>query len=692
MARSAAIVLFAGVLAALSGAASAGETDPISKTMELLSSLEAKIIKEGEAAQKVYEEYSEWCSDKYKDLSYEIKTGKSTVADLKATILKESSIIESLTTKIEELTASIASEEADLKSATKLREEEASSFAAEEKELMDIVSTLERAIRQLNKGGASMMQLSRMPSILQALDTMVRASVISAADGGKLTALVQSSAQASQDSEDEDPGAPAGAVYESHSGGIIDTLEGLLEKAQEQLDALRKAETTALHNYEMLKQSLEDEMKFATKDLAAAKTGVAAASEAKSVAEGDLEVTSKDLASDVKELAEVHHSCEVTAADFESATTSRGEELKALAEAKSAISSSTGAAGSLTYGFDQVSFLQRGQAKGDVTNFQVVRFIRGLARKQGSTQLAQLANRVASTIRFSARVGQDPFAKVKGLITDLIASLEAAAETDASHKAYCDKETAETTEKKEDKTAEIAKLSTEIDKMASRIAVLEEEVGTLTKELAAIASSKASYETWYAESEATFSNDKADMEAGITGIQTALKVLNDYYAGDHSHAAAGGAASGIIGMLEVIESDFTKGLAEDEATFSTIKKDYEDFVKETEITVTTKEQDVKYKSEEITKLKKALGETTSDKKGVQAELDAILTYLGKLNDMCIAKAEPYEEMVARREAELAGLKEALAVLSGEAVLLQRDSRASRKGLRGVARHSAIAHA
>jgi chromosome segregation ATPase len=522
---------------------------------------------------------------------------------------------------------------------------------------------------------------------------MVRASMISAADGGKLTALVQSSAQASQDSEDEDTGAPAAAVYEGHSGGIIDTLEGLLEKAQEQLDALRKAETTALHNYEMLKQSLVDEMKFATKDLAASKTGVAAASEAKSVAEGDLGVTSKDLANDVKELADAHHSCETTAADFEAATTSRGEELKALAEAKSAISSSTGAAGSLTYGLDQVSFLQRGQAaKGDVTNFQVVRFIRGLARKQGSTQLAQLANRVASTIRFSARVGQDPFAKVKDLITGLIASLEAAAETDASHKAYCDKETAETTEKKEDKTAEIAKLSTEIDKMASRIAVLEEEVGTLTKELAAIASSKASYETWYAETEEEFTTNKADMEAGITGIQTALKVLNDYYAGDHSHAAAGGAASGIIGMLEVIESDFTKGLAEDEATFSTIKNNYEDFVKETEITVTTKEQDVKYKSEEITKLKKALGETTSDKKGVQAELDAILTYLGKLNEMCIAKAEPYEEMVARREAELGGLKEALAVLSGEAVLLQRDSRASRKGLRGVARHSAIAHA
>merc|ERR1740138_591501 len=158
------------------------------------------------------------------------------------------------------------------------------------------------------------------------------------------------------------------------------------------------------------------------------------------------------------------------------------------------------------------------------------------------------------------------------------------------------------------------------------------------------------------------------MEKGIEGVKLALKILGDYYSGE----SASGASSGIIGLLEVVESDFTKGLAETEASFANIKASYEGFVKETEITTATKTQDVKYKSEEITKLKKALAETTADKKGVQTELDAVLEYLGKLNDMCIAKAEPYAEKVARRDAELAGLKEALAVLSGEAVLLQRS--------------------
>jgi cell division protein FtsB len=439
----------------------------------------------------------------------------------------------------------------------------------------------------------------------------------------------------------------------------------------------------------MLKQSLEDEMKVAKKELADAKTGVAAAEEAKSVADGDLEVTSKDLAGDVKELNDAHHGCQSTAEDFEAAVTERGEELKALAEAKKVISESTGAAETLTYGLDQVSFLQRRQQSSTEqggANFAVVRFVRGLARKQGSTQLAQFANRLASTIRFSARVGQDPFAKVKGLISELIESLEASAEADASHKAYCDKETKETTEKKADKSSEVAKLTTAIDKMTARIATLEEEVAELQKELANLAKAQTDYQAWFTKAEETYTTNKADIAGGLEGVKKALQVLGDYYA---KGGANEGAGSGIIGLLEVVESDFSKGLTETEAGFTEIKMEFEASAKEAELTTATKDQDVKYKSEEITSLKKSLGETTSDRKGVQSELDAILEYLGKINEMCIAKAEPYAEKKARREAEIAGLKEALSVLEGEAVLLQRGSRrAMRASLRGVERHFA----
>merc|ERR1719262_1735914 len=124
-----AVLAFVAPTAVQAGAA---ESSPISKVLEMLADLEGKIIKEGEAAQKEYAEYAEWCEDKSKDLQYEIKTGKAQVADLKATIAKESSTIEELTAKIEDLAAKIATAEADLKAATEIRAKEAASFAAEE--------------------------------------------------------------------------------------------------------------------------------------------------------------------------------------------------------------------------------------------------------------------------------------------------------------------------------------------------------------------------------------------------------------------------------------------------------------------------------------------------------------------------------------------------------------------------------
>merc|ERR1719217_1473863 len=134
---------------------------------------------------------------------------------------------------------------------------------------------------------------------------MVQAAVFSSADANRLTALVQDT---SEDGDDA-TGAPAGAVYEGHSGGILDTLGDLMEKAQGQLDDARKKETTALHNFQMLKQSLDDNIKFATQDTAAAKKSLATSSEKKATAEGDLALTTKSLAEDSKALSDLHQDC-----------------------------------------------------------------------------------------------------------------------------------------------------------------------------------------------------------------------------------------------------------------------------------------------------------------------------------------------------------------------------------------------
>jgi len=660
----------------LAATAQASNVDPIEKVIQMISDLEGKVIGEGKDAQKVYDEFSEFCETRSRELDYEIKTGKAGVKELSATIDSEKATAESLNAKIEELSSSIAADEADLKSATEIRAKENSVFVAEEKELMDTIGTIERAVGILEKemaksGAASMMQLKSASSVAEALAVMVEASSLSTADASKLTSLMQST----QDSEDESLGAPAAAVYKGKSGGIIETMQDLHEKAETQLEEARAAETKSLHAFQSLAQSLKDEIKYANKDMDKAKKNLATSAEAQATAEGDLAVTSKDLDEDVKALATLHHDCMSGAEDFEAETKSRGEELKALATAKKIIEEATSGAADQSYGF-----LQTGMSSGaDLAKFEAVRLVRDLAKKQKSQSLAQLASRMAVAIRAGENSG-DPFAKVKGLIRDMIEKLLAEAEADATEKAYCDKEMAETETKKADKEATIEKLSTQIDQQSAKSAKLKAEVATLQEELAALAKAQAEMDKLRAEEKAAFDKNSAEMEKGIEGVKLALKVLNDYYAkSDKSHSSADGAGGGIIGLLEVCESDFSKGLAEMTATEETAANEYEKTSKENAITKATKEQDAKYKTKEAKGLDKATSEATADRAGVQEELAAVNSYYKGIQERCVAKPESYADRVKRREAEIAGLKEAFSILEGEAVLLQRKTKHTLRG-------------
>merc|ERR1719468_983620 len=85
----------------------------------------------------------------------------------------------------------------------------------------------------------------------------------------------------------------------------------------------------------------------------------------------------------------------------------------------------------------------------------------------------------------------------------------------------------------------------------------------------------------------------------------------------------------------------------------------------------TKDAIVKLGDQQHKQLDETIAEDRADRSGVQSELDAILEYLRKIEEQCIAKAEPYAERARRREAEIAGLKEALQILRSETAFLQR---------------------
>merc|ERR1719468_19977 len=282
----------------------------------------------------------------------------------------------------------------------------------------------------------------------------------------------------------------------------------------------------------------------------------------------------------------------------------------------------------------------------------------------------------------------------------MIAKLEKEAEADATEKAYCDEELAKTEAKKQELDSEIDALTTKIDRAAAKSAGLKADVKELQEELAALAKEQAEMDSIRAEQNTDYLAAKQDLSVALAGVQKALGVLREYYGGAAlvqddkfgdfmqqpappvKHSKSGGAGQSIIDILEVCESDFSKDFAKEEAAESDASAEYDKTTQENKITKVTKEQDVKYKTQEFKSLDKEITELTSDKGTATAELSAVMEYYGKIKDRCIAKPETYEERTARRTAEINGLKKALQILESETAFMQRKRRG---GVRGMLR-------
>mmetsp|Transcript_130870 Transcript_130870/g.231306 ORF Transcript_130870/g.231306 Transcript_130870/m.231306 type:complete len:711 (-) Transcript_130870:68-2200(-) len=683
----------------LSQATSGSRTDvsPVEQVVKLLTELKLKITKEGVEEKKLFDAFMAWCKDGGKEKEFEITTSKSKIEDLEATISKGASDIEVSTSKIEELAAQLSTNDADLQAATGIREKAHTEFVALEKELIDTIDTLERAINILARKlrGSALMQAkvdsTDVKNLISTLSTVIDAASLSLHDRTKLLGLVQSS------DEDEDAayGAPSPEAYASHSEGIIDVLEDLKQKATTQLEQARREEVTDKHNFDLLKQSLSDQIKVDSGELSSSKQAKHDATETVAGAQGDLEEEKKLLAEAETTLANMEGDCKQRAADNAESVAKRAAELEAVEKARQVIQESVGGAAKITYGesFLQVSAVNSlGNALGsklrtraDLANFEVVNLIRKLAHEQRSAMLQQLATRISTAIKNSATHGEDPFAKVKGMISDMIEKLLKDAGEEAQHKAYCDKEMAETKQKTDELEYDVEKYSSKLDKARAASVMLKDEVSVLQNEILEITKSQSEADDLRKEELKVYTQSKSDLEQGIEGVRLAMKMLRDFYAEQPAamiqQPARADAAGGIVAMLEVVEADMGKSLATIEMNEETAATQYERTKMQNKIDKKMKESDVKYKTKEAATLDKKATDLASDLDSTQAELDAVLSYTKNIRGMCSTKPEGYEERKVRREQEIEGLKEALRILEGEAVFLQGRSKSSR--LRGI---------
>merc|ERR1719189_2544673 len=296
------------------------------------------------------------------------------------------------------------------------------------------------------------------------------------------------------------------------------------------------------------------------------------------------------------------------------------------------------------------------KTRSDLAGAEVVTLVKRLADKHHSAALAQLASRITAVMRFGTAGGADPFGKVKSLIADMISKLEKEAQSEASEKAYCDEQMAKTETKKVELESDVEKLTSKIDKAAAKTAGLKADVKELQEELAALAKEQAEMDKLRMEERANYAKAKTELEAGIAGVQKALGVLRDYYGSGASmiqeasdmtsmmqqpampekHTKASGAGSGIIGILEVCESDFAKNLASESTEEDDAEAAYEKKTQENKVTKTTKDKDVKYSTQEFQTLDKEIAELSADRETTSSELSAVLEYYAKIKDRCIA--------------------------------------------------------
>merc|ERR1719506_1939560 len=599
------------------------------------------------------DEYTKWCDSEANQKEEAVAEAGRTIDELEATIEESSGSISALTAEIEELAGKISASEADLANATGIRTAEKAAFDATEKELVETQDSLERALVMIKRNMGFMQgkaHKKNMDELVTSLKTIVDASWISNDDKAKVQQLLQT--------EDEDltltlqPQATTSS-YEQHDGGILETLTELKGKTEESLSKARKTEMEANHAYELLKQSIEMELSGMQKRMTAATNQRSSTEETMHAASAELEETKKSKVADEAYLADLKMDCAAKATEWAERQKSVEEELGAIAKAKEILSS----------GVKVLLQVQRSVDDDDAgKRTRVVSILRNLAEQGHVYALSQLASEAQS----------DQFGKVKGLIESMIDRLMREAAEESDQKAFCDSEMAKSRAKQRDLAARADMHSVRIEKSEAGKAKLKEQISTLTTEIAEIDAGMKEATTLRMSQKEEFDASSAEYRQSADAVANAVQVLQTYYSqGSFVQArqapVLGGAKSDIgstiISMLEVAESEFTTLLAEATAAENQAASAYEQLSKKNELARVAKVEEIKGKESELKTLEMNLLNYKEDRETTGKELDAVLAYLDKLKPQCETKVVSFAERKARREADIAGLKEALAILS-----------------------------
>mmetsp|Transcript_81271 Transcript_81271/g.156968 ORF Transcript_81271/g.156968 Transcript_81271/m.156968 type:complete len:659 (-) Transcript_81271:134-2110(-) len=628
---------------------------PVQKVLQALQEMKSKAEAAMDEEQKIFHEYTEWVDDRTTDLGFEIKTGESTIEELTAFIEKSDNKVAELATAIGKLEDDIARLEGEKADATAVRDKEHAEYVKVSTDYAESVDALERAIQIMTAQAYDRPQAEMMlQQMAKTTPGMTRV----------LAAFLQQ--KALQD------GAPAVDAYEFQSQNIIDLLEGLEKKFKGELADVEEDEANQAHYYELEMIHLTDTITKSTEDkeektVVKAKTAAASAK-----AKGDLADTKKELAADKELKADIEATYAAKSTTYAQNQQVRKEEIEALAKAIEIIANPE-VAGSYKEHINlaqlptgqKVSLLQMRSSKSRVAMRQAAaHLLQRSGLKLDSKTLTSLAAQVAAS----------PFAKVISMIEDLISKLKEEASAEAAHKQWCDEQLKANKLKRNKKTTKVEELTAAIEELIEKIKQTGDTIDKLIAEQAELAKAMKEATAQREKEKAQNLDTIADAKAGIAAVKAALAVLRDFYSKQEAllqtrqvpemaeYKGMQGSSKGVIGMMEVIESDFARLEADTTAAEEQAAKEYDEFMSDATASKKVKHDDeVKLKLEkdqdefEVSQLQKDLAAN-------QEELDKANAYFEELKPACLEVHVSYEERAAKRKEEIAALKEAYEIL------------------------------
>jgi peptidoglycan hydrolase CwlO-like protein len=266
----------------------------------------------------------------------------------------------------------------------------------------------------------------------------------------------------------------------------------------------------------------------------------------------------------------------------------------------------------------------------------------------------------------------------------MIVRLMEEANEETEHKGWCDSELGANKVTRDSKTEDVNSLTAQVDQLTADIAKLTQEIADTTAAIAeldtAVKEATETREAEHAKNTETIADAKQAQEA----VKNALAVLKEFYAKaaeatalmqgpmddapgtfDTSFKGQQSESGGVMGMLEVIASDFARLESDTTAAEEAAADEYKTFSNDSAVDRATKVAETDNMEKLKTRKDGELTTTKKDLKGAQEELDAALAYYDKLKPSCVDAGVSYEERVERREAEIQSLQEALKILSGD---------------------------